>query len=237
MVGVVVPLGIEPLFQQAGLVGVVFHHEVDAAVRTGRARLAGQPGQPVGAAHGVHGVEPQAVETIFPQPVQRVVDEVALHGLLPIVDGRAPRRVGARVKEVGGVAMEVIAVGPEVVVDHVQHDAHLQAVRRIDEGLQFIGRAVGGVRRVRQHAVVAPVARAGKIRDGHEFEQRDAQARHLGQAAAQAGVAAAQAGMRFVDDAVLPGTAAPPGVAPRIAVGSDHHAVAGPGAPSTMAWA
>ncbi|CFW50935.1 Uncharacterised protein [Bordetella pertussis] len=71
--------------------------------------------------------------------------------------------------------MEVIAVGPEVVVDHVQHDAHLQAVRRIDEGLQFIGRAVGGVRRVRQHAVVAPVARAGKIRDGHEFEQRDAQ--------------------------------------------------------------
>ena len=45
----------------------------------------------------------------------------------------------------------------------------------VDEPLQRERAAIGGVGGVRIDAVVAPVARAGKLGDRHEFDRRDAE--------------------------------------------------------------
>ena len=50
-----------------------------------------------------------------------------------------------------------------MVVHHVEEHLQAQPVRRVDQGLQLVGRAVGRVRRIRQHAVVAPVVRCRGI--------------------------------------------------------------------------
>ena len=42
---------------------------------------------------GVHGIEPQPVEAIFAQPVQRVLDREGAHLRHPVIDRAAPRRL------------------------------------------------------------------------------------------------------------------------------------------------
>ncbi len=71
----------------------------------------------------VHGVEPQPVEVIFLEPVERVVNEELPHdsavGVVE-VHGVAPRCLVARREELRCIVAEIIAVGPEVVVDDVE---------------------------------------------------------------------------------------------------------------------
>src|SRR5207302_5140734 len=118
------------------------------------------------------------VETVLLEPVERVVNEEVAHGaalLAVVVDGRAPRRVMRRVEELRSVGVKVVAFGPEMVVHDVQKNHQRTRMRRIDEALELVRRAITRVGRKWQHAVVAPVASAGKIGQRHELDRGYAQ--------------------------------------------------------------
>jgi hypothetical protein len=162
--------------QVSGVVGLVFQHQVHDA-RAARPvahglcqRVHDMRRRTV--VHGVHGVDAQAVEVELLQPVQRVVDEEVAHPAAARaleVDGRAPGRVQRRIEEVGCVGVQVVALGSEVVVDHVQQHHQSTLVRGGHKGLQIVGRAVAGFGGERQHAVVAPAAATGKVGHRHQL--------------------------------------------------------------------
>ena len=137
-------------------------------------------------------------------------------------------------KHLRRIERQIISVGAEMIVDDVEKNHQPEAVRGVDQRLEIVGRAVAAVRRKRQHAVVAPIARAGKFRDRHQLDGGDAELGEPRQFARHAGEAAEQAGMQFVDDRFVPGPAAPSGMPPAIGDGIDHDAravdVAGLGA-------
>ena len=122
-------------------------------------------------------VEAEPVDVVLVEPVQGVPGEVAPHlvALRAVdVDGLAPRRVVA-VGQVRREALEVVALGPEVVVDDVEDDREAPRVAGVDEAPQPVGPAVGRLRRPQIDPVVAPVARAGELRDGHQLAGGDAE--------------------------------------------------------------
>ncbi len=87
----------------------------------------------------VDGVEAQAVEAVFLEPIKRVLDEEGAHGRAIVGDGHAPGRVALRIEEVGRVGVQVVAVRAEVIVDHVEKDHQPARVRRVDEALERLG--------------------------------------------------------------------------------------------------
>ena len=102
------------------------------------------------------------------------------------IDGRAP--VGGLLAEVlRGEFGEVVAIGAEMIVDHVQDHAQAERVRSIDEAPKVVGRSIDMRGREPLDAIVAPAEPAGKFGDRHHFQNRDAgfgQMRQLGQGAA-----------------------------------------------------
>ena len=74
-----------------------------------------------------------------------------------------------------GIGVQEVPVRPEMVVDHVQHDAEAQPVGRIDHRLQVVRGAVITVWRIGQGPVVAPVPRPGEVADRHQLDDGDAQ--------------------------------------------------------------
>ena len=61
-----------------------------------------------------------------------------------------------------------------MIVDDVEHHHQPALMRRVDQRLEVVGPAIGAVRCVPQHAVIAPVARAGEIGQRHQFQCGDA---------------------------------------------------------------
>ncbi|KAG1322300.1 hypothetical protein G6F63_013440 [Rhizopus arrhizus] len=233
MVRIVVPLGVVPLGEQAGAVVVVFQHQVDVALRGDlSADELRELHQPIRVGYRVYRVQPQAVETEFRQPVQGVLFEIAAHRRLAEIDRVAPGRGYGVAEERRSVLGQKITVRAEMGVDHVQHHAHPQAMRRVDQMLERVRRSIGRVRRIRQYAVITPVARAGKVRDGHQFDDGDAQRRQARQPFGQPRKAARQARVRFIDDGFRPRPAMPGGMLPGIGVWRD--AGSGTGRPSPM---
>ena len=225
MMRIVVPLRVEVAPQMLRGVAFVLQHEMDmTAGLDGGAHLGRHLVEPVGLGDGVHGVEAQPVETIFEQPVERVLGEEAAHLGSPEIDGAAPRRGEVVAEEARRVGGEIVPVRAEVIVDDVEEDHEAEAVRGIDEGLQLVRRAVAAGGRERQHAVVAPVARAGKFVDRHQLDGRDSQRREAGQRCLDAGEAAEKAGMQLVEDGLAPRPAAPSGMLPAIGAGIDDQA-------------
>ena len=90
-----------------------------------------------------------------------------------IVDRAAPWRLRLG-EEAGRIAAEIISLGAEVVIDHVEKHHQPAQMRFVDQRLEIVGPAIGAVGRVPQHAVITPVARAGEIRERHQFERGDA---------------------------------------------------------------
>ncbi|MNN57495.1 hypothetical protein D3C81_1724860 [compost metagenome] len=89
--------------------------------------------------------------------------------------------------------VQVIAVWPEMVVDHVYDHRQAQAVGAVDQLLERFGRAIGRLRGVGQHAVITPVALAGKLRQRHQLDCRDAQVHQARQLLLDCGEPAEQA--------------------------------------------
>ena len=220
--------------EKAGDVGVVLQHQVHMALpprpRTQRLRDLAADVLRGAVIDGVHGVQAQAVHAELLDPVQRVVhEEVAHRAAVRAVerDRRAPGRAARGVEELVGVGVQVVALGSEVVVDHVQQHHQLEAVRGFDQALQVLGRAVRRVGREGQHTVVTPATPAREVGQGHQLDSRHAERRQLGQALGRRGEAARlgeRADMQLVDDRLVPRPAAPAGVAPVVGRGVDDDA-------------
>ena len=97
-----------------------------------------------------------------------VVDRLAPGGVVPVGEVRA---VGA----------EVVPVGPEVVVDHVENHADPGGVGGVDEALEPVGPAVGVVGGEQVDAVVPPAAIAGELDHRQQLEVGDAEVDEVGQ--------------------------------------------------------
>ena len=181
MVIIVIPLGavfslgrIRERLEQARTIVVVLDHEMDRA-SGGGSEVPDDPAEIMqdrgltGLHDGMNGVEPQAVEAIARQPVQRIADCEGASLRSAKVDGVPPRRMRGR-EQSRCVAMEIIPFGAEMIVDDVEKDHKSARVRGVDQGPQIVRAAIGAVRRVEQHAVIAPVAPSREVGDRHQFD-------------------------------------------------------------------
>ena len=157
--------------EQAHAVVVVFQHQMDRAAARGR-QIAGRRAQ-FTQQHGLAGlgdcvnrIEPQAVEPVLLEPVQRIFNREGADLRDTIVDRLAPRRLRRHV-EPGRIAGQIVTFRPEMIVDDVEKHHQPAQMRFVDQRLQVFGPAIGAVRRIQQHAVVTPVAPAGEIGDRH----------------------------------------------------------------------
>ncbi len=90
---------------------------------------------------GLHRIQPQAVEVILANPVQRVLHYVAAHMLAArgiVVHRLSPWRFVVR-REVRTEVAQVIAFRAEMVVNHVENHRQPAAMRGIDESLKASG--------------------------------------------------------------------------------------------------
>ena len=91
----------------------------------------------------------------------------------PVIDRAAPGSLRFR-EEGRRIAAEVISLGPEMIVDHVEKHHQPAQMGFVDQRLEIVRPSIGAVGRVPQHAVIAPVARAGEIGERHQFQRGDA---------------------------------------------------------------
>ena len=219
------------------LIGFVFQHQMDVA-----AGVAGldfpadgfrQFGQDMGLAvvdDRMHGVEPQPVEAVLVQPVQGVVDEVIADGtgvLAVEIDRRTPGRMVPFGEEGLGVGAEIVTFRAEVVVDHVQEDHQVAAMRLVDQALQVVRGAVGIVGGIGQNAVVTPSPASREVGQRQELDRGDAEIGQMVQLAADAVIGALvgeAADVEFIQDGLFPRAAAPIRVPPFVAFRIDHEA-------------
>ena len=134
----------------------------------------GKEGQRAVVDERVDGVEAQPIDVVIGEPVARVVDEEPTHLGAPLavqVHRGAPRRAMA-VGEVGTELGEVAALGPEMVVDDVEHHPQAAGVRRVDESVEAFRSAIRMVGSEEVDPVVAPAAPAGELGDGHQLDDR-----------------------------------------------------------------
>ena len=142
-----------------------------------------------------------------------------------VVDRRAPGRLVPVGEEAGGVGGQVVPVRPEVIVDDVEDDREAAGVGRLDEGLYVLGTAVAGVRRVGQHAVVAPIVAAREVADRHDLDGGDAETHEVVQpidGGAERARGREAADVQLVEHGLVPGLAAPGLVAPPVRGRVDH---------------
>ena len=213
---------------------VVLEHQVDPPLASGPGvRRRGDLVQDVHwrvVADRVHGVVAQAVEAIFLEPVERVVNEEVAHrpAVLAVeIDRLTPQRVMAVGKERRRVGVKIVALGPEVVVHDVEKDHQAVAVHGFDQTLQIVGSAVARIGREGEHAVVAPVATPRKIGDRHQLDRGHAEIRQIGQALdrrAKGTSGRESADVQLVDDRLVPRPAGPVAIVPFEHRGIDHFA-------------
>ena len=113
-------------------------------------------------------------------------------------------------EEIAGDDVQVITLGAEMVVDDVEQDREAARVARLDQRLQILGPAIGGSGREELHAVIAPVAPPGKLRDRHQLDRGHAELDEIVEPRDRAGEIAAlgkRAEMQFVDDHLFPAAA------------------------------
>ena len=122
----------------------------------------------------VRRIEPEAVDVKFPAPIGGIFDEEIPHRFQLEIETIAPGRFVFRIEIVAAVGAEIVAIRTEMIVNHVEDDGETALMRRIDQSAEFVRPAVDASRRVKQHAVISPVACTRKIGDRHDLECRDA---------------------------------------------------------------
>lgn len=174
----------------------------------------------------MHRIQAQAVETVFDKPHQGVVDKEVTHLAAAKIDPGAPRGVTVFAKKAFGILAQVIAVGAEVVVDHIKDHCQAMPMGTVDQVLQLIGSPQGCLRRIGQDCVVAPVALAGALSQGHQLNGGDAQLCQAWQVLLHSGITTEYSHMQLVDHRLMPRPALPGAVTPGVGQGIDHHTVA-----------
>ncbi len=209
--------------EQAGAIVIILDHQMNDAsgfpgeVADREAEIA-QQWILAGFGDLMDSVQPQAVEAIIAQPLQRTLDGEIPHKVLAIIDRGAPRRAGLH-EESRRIASEIISLGSEVVVDGVEKHHQAAQVRFVDQCFQIVRPSVAVIGRVPQHAVVTPVATAGKVVERHQFERRDSgrdQVIELVDHGAIGPLRGERADMGLEKDGVRPGPAGPCVGAPAI---------------------
>ena len=122
------------------------------------------------------------------------------------------------VGEVRAEEPQIISFIAKMVVNHVKHYSQADCMRGIDQSLETFRSAITCLHCVGRDAIITPVARAGKSRDGHDFNYGDAkflQVRQLGNGGIERSFRRKRANMEFVDYVVAQWKAAPGGVSPR----------------------
>lgn len=192
VVEVVVPLGVRAVSpgingrDEPGIVRRALGDQVDASTKGLRAPVHGlrellDKGHGRGVHDGMDGVEPQCIHAARVEPPERAPDEeppdLVRAGSVE-VERPSPRRV-VPIREVRTERVEVVPLRPEVVVHHVEHDGEAARVAGVHQTPEPVRSAVRALCRVGADAVIPPVARAGKLRDRHELDRRDAQVAQL----------------------------------------------------------
>src|SRR6185437_9072855 len=126
----------------------------------------------------VHRIQPEPVEVILLEPVERVVQEEIAHGApagrLEVDRGTPGGRMPVG-EELRRVEVEEVALWPEVVVDDVEHHRDAVRMRRAYQRLEILGGAVRRGRRIRQYTVISPASRARKFGHRHDLDGRHAE--------------------------------------------------------------
>jgi hypothetical protein len=139
MMGIIVPLRIEAAAQVMSDVVLVLQHQVDEpAWFDGPPNLCCQLVGPVPVGDRVDRIKTQAVEAVLHHPVKSVLGEEASHLGPAEVDRRPPGRLDVIAEECRRVGGQVIPVGTEVVVDHIEKDHQPMFVGRVDQRLQLV---------------------------------------------------------------------------------------------------
>src|SRR5262249_8107517 len=105
------------------------------------------------------GVKPQAVEMEFCNPVTGISKKELAHwpGILAIeVQCRSPLSGVTVSKIISGKPLEIIAIRPYMVVDHIENDTNSQSMSSINKTAEVIGCAIESRRREEIHTVIAP---------------------------------------------------------------------------------
>ncbi len=183
---VVVPEAVEPVAENhPRVLRLVLADDDGRAPPRGAAHLARQRREKVlvrVVRDALRGVEAEAVEVELLDPVARVREEELADGRgVPAVevDGGAPLGLVPFGEVVLRELREVVAVRPEVVVDHVEDDGDVLLMSFVDEAAQVVGLAVEPRRREEADAVVAPAEATREIGHRHQLDARHAQARKL----------------------------------------------------------
>ena len=220
--------------EQARLIVVILQHEMDQTPGVG-CELADRMAQLMQhrdfavAGDGVDGVEPQPIETIIAQPRDGVLDRVCARLRLHVIDRDAPRRLVFG-EELRRIEAEVISVRPEMIIDDVEKHHQAALMRGVDQRLEIVRAAIGTVGRIPQHAVIAPIARARKIRQRHQFERCESRRDEIVQPVDHRRIGAflgEGADMGFDQHRLLPRPAAPIRCAPCVSPVVDDLARAG----------
>src|ERR1700722_10728463 len=156
----------------------------------------------------------------FLEPIKGVVNKEiaddAASGSVE-VDGFAPGCVVAFSEKLRRVGAQIITFRAKVVVDDVKKNHQPTLVRSLDEIFQVFGAAIDRVGGKGKYAVISPVALAGEIGKRHQFESGDADIDEIVETLDHTGEGsrgAKCADVEFVDDRVLPRSAAPICIAP-----------------------
>ena len=123
-------------------------------------------------------IDTQAVEVELVDPVGDVRQDELAHrpGVLAVeIERLAPLGLVPLREVVVRERSEVVAVGAEVVVNHVEDHRQAEAVGAVDEPAEVIGPAVAVERGEQIDAVVAPAEGAGELGHRHDLQDRDAQ--------------------------------------------------------------
>src|SRR5207244_2406346 len=97
--------------------------------------------------------------------VQRMMEVVAPLSVETVAAPLAgPEIAGGKV---GTAGPEVVTLGPKVVVDDIQRHRQAMGMCRVDQSLQGCRATICVLRSEREDAVVAPIARSGKLRHRH----------------------------------------------------------------------
>ncbi len=209
---------------EPGVVGVAFREQMHRPAQPPlqAPRLLRQLLEEGAGAHveyGVHRVQAQPVQVEVLDPGQGVVQEKGAH-LVAVrrveVEGWAPGR-GVLVREVGPEVRQIVSLGPQMIVHHIQDHGQAPGVTGVHQLAQGARTAVGVLHREGQDPVVAPVASPGELGRGHEAQAGDAQGRDLVQAGndgPQGALRGEGPRMHFVKNEVLQGEPPPGPVGP-----------------------
>ena len=174
----------------------------------------------------VNRVQAQRVEVIVLEPVQCVFDEESPHIVAFFavkVDGLTPGSAIA-IGKVWAVSTKVVAFRAEMVVNHVERDGEAMLVGRVYQPLQGLWAAVGVLRREEIDAVVAPIARTGKLGDRHQFNRRNPQGgefRKMRDYGVERSFRCVGSDMEFIEDAALQSRSFPVVIGPAESVQVD----------------